>query len=158
MWRTESDVLKRKKELIKRVERFTQHKPGACLDDKIVVAARGIAEINRYLDLMDTVQYVGSKESSLKVPFRYEIITILYAMMAVSGRYSIEDLMGPKEHEKEDWEQIVYIDEEYLEKLVEIMKEHWTWKRRKVIENKYRNRKNRDGKLKELAELEEQEK
>ena len=94
------------------------------LFDRIVTAERGMKEVNMYLDLMDTVQSIGTENRVLKVPFRYEIRTALFAMMIASGQYSIDDIRALYTDEFVDGN-CCGVEEEYLEELADMMSQHW---------------------------------
>ena len=121
-----ADILKKKKSFMQQVERYLQYesKNKAYLMDKIVVAERRMKDIERFLTLMDTVQGVGSEGLFLKVPFRYEIKTALYAMMVVSGQYSSEQIRSMYAIDFEEGG--LHIDSDYMDELIAVMKTHWT--------------------------------
>lgn len=121
-----ASVQKRKKDFMNRVDQYLQmpSTKKAYLFDKVITAERGMKEIENYLNLMDTVQNVGKEGSFLKVPFRYEIKTALYAMMVASGQYSFEDIKKIYADEfRED--NCCGVDEEYLKELINQMQGHW---------------------------------
>lgn len=121
-----SDTIKKKKEFINRVNQYLCL-PGnnkEYLFDKIVTAERGMKEVNMYLDLMDTVQSIGTENRILKVPFRYEIRTALFAMMIASRQYSIDDIRALYTDEFADGN-CCGVEEEYLEELADMMSQHW---------------------------------
>lgn len=130
-----AESLKKKKEFMQRIERYLQYESPnkVCLFDKILVAERGMSEINRFLDLMDTVQEVGRDGIFLKVPFRYEIYTVLYAMMVASGHYSTAEI---KEIYGNDFktEYGIQIDEDHLNELAMLMTRHWKARKEGEIE------------------------
>ncbi|MCI5901811.1 MAG: helix-turn-helix transcriptional regulator [Blautia sp.] len=125
-----ANVLKKKKNFIQHIENYLECKYNSkyddkvCLFDKICTAERGMKDIERYLTLMETVQGVGTEGSFLKVPFRYEIKTVLYAMMVASGQYTAEEIKSMYEIDFEEGG--LHIDSEYMAKLIELMRNHWT--------------------------------
>lgn len=134
-----ADTLKKKKEVMQHVERFLEHesKNRACLFDKITVAERGMRDIESFISLMDTVQGVGAEGRGLKVPFRYEIKTALYAMMIVSGKYSVDEIKSM--YIKDFEEDSIRIDGEYMDELVDVMRKHWSETKNREIEKSGRN-------------------
>lgn len=138
------DTLKREKIFLKRVEQYLKPINGnqAYLCDKITVAKRGMKEVSCYLDLLETVQKVGSEGTFLKVPFRYEIKTSIYAMLIASGQYSLE---GIKSLFPDDFSSdlALKIDEDYLNDLADMMGGHWECVKSKEIEKAEHRMKNR---------------
>ena len=121
-----ANTIKKKKDFMHYIEKFLQYdgENKACLFDKITVAERGMRDIKSFITLMDTVQWVGTEGSYLKVPFGYEIKTALYAMMIASGQYSIDDIKSMYAMDFE--EDGPHIDDEYMNELIEVMRRHWT--------------------------------
>ena len=118
-------VNKREKDCIRRVEEYLRPEKFTYLMDRIITAERGIADIERYLELMNVIRKVGNKRATrYKVPLRYEIKTVIYAMMIAYGLYTKEEL---KETNDQDFitDCGVYVDEEYMDELIEIMRKHW---------------------------------
>ena len=90
---------------------------------------------------MDTVQGVGSEGIFLKVPFRYEIKTALYALMVASGQYTAEEI---KSRNVEDFEGVgIQIDPDYMDELITVMTKHWNKRKCPAIERVAEMRKNR---------------
>ncbi|MBQ5952384.1 MAG: helix-turn-helix transcriptional regulator [Lachnospiraceae bacterium] len=129
-----ADTLKKKKAFMERIERYLEvpYTGRATLFDKILVAERGMRDIEEFLDLMDLVDGVGRESTVLKVPFRYEIKAALYAMMAASGLYTAEEvraahpfffLADPDPR----------IEEAYFDQLVEMTSRHWNRVREKEM-------------------------
>lgn len=131
-----AEVLKKKKDFMQRVEHYLQfeHPGHVSLFDKIIVAERGMDDVNRFLDLMEMMQKVGQDGTFLKIPFRYEILTAMYAMMLASGKCTTDEI---KEKHSFDFgtEYGVRVDEEYMNKLMELMSLHWSARRDEEIEN-----------------------
>lgn len=134
-----AETMKRKKDFIKRVEKYLQYEPrnknNAYLWDKIITAERGMRDIDTFLNLMGLVPKVGADGTYLKVPFRYEIKTVLYAVMVASGKCSLEEIK--KEYENDFLTEAHLIDEGYLEELIDVMSRHWSdekdgWTRRRL--------------------------
>lgn len=98
-----------------------------CLYDKINTAWRGISDIGLFLDLLDTIHTMGLEGTFLKVSYRYEIKTILYAALVASGQYTIDEIkMDNNEFEDEiDGCKVAHVDEEYMKNLIEMMQSHW---------------------------------
>jgi transcriptional regulator with XRE-family HTH domain len=143
-----ADTLKKKKEFMKHVEDYLVCKysgkskdVNVCLFDKITTAERGMKDIERYLTLMDTVQGVGSEGTFLKVPFRYEIKTALYALMVASGQYTAEEIKSQNAIDFEDMG--LQIDSDYMDELITVMTKHWNDYKYPEIERMKELRKNR---------------
>lgn len=137
-----SCTVKKEKSLMIRVEDYLRY---PCNDqsyifDKITTSERAMTEISIYLSLMDTLQGIGSEGSYLKVPFRYEIKAILYAMMVASGQYSVDEI---KNTYGDDFEQnqAIGIDEGYFRELVELTSRHWNCMKARETEKRERHRK-----------------
>lgn len=131
-------VSKRGKELMKRVEHYLYPRYDWSICDKIVTAERGCAEIERYLDLMECVHKIGKNGRYLKVPFRYEIIAVLYAMMVASGQYTIEEIKDSHYVYFDPEMGGLYIDSDYVKNLVDLMSEHWNQVKEYQDENYHR--------------------
>lgn len=131
-----AEVMKKKKDFMQRVERYLQfeHPGHVSLFDKIIVAERGMDDINRFLDLMEMMKEVGQEGTFLKIPFRYEILTAMHAMMLASEKRSIDEI---KEKHGFDFgtEYGVRVDEEYMNELMELMRQHWNARKDQEIEN-----------------------
>ena len=129
-----SDTLKRKKDCIKRVEGFLEYKRNkkVSLSDKTLVAERGMRDIESFIKLMETIQEVGNEGLYLKVPFRYEILTALYAMMIASGQYSTAEIKNM--YPMDFMDNYLHIDGEYMDELIEAMTKHWTKTKNREIE------------------------
>lgn len=138
-----ADTLKREKLFLQRVEQYLKPINGnqAYLCDKITVAERGMKEVSCYLDLLEAVQKVGSEGTFLKVPFRYEIKTSIYAMLIASGQYSLEDIKSLFPNDFSD-DPGLEIDEEYLGNLADMMGSHWNGVKTSEMEKMLRIRKN----------------
>ncbi len=121
-----ANVLKKKRDFMVRVEDFLEYSkdPQQCLYDKITNTERGMRDIDDFLDLMAIVQLVGHDGRFLKVPFRYEIKAVLYAMMVASGHYTKEEMIEahPWYFEPGD---CIYIDSDYFDRLIDLMSGHW---------------------------------
>ncbi|MBR5931022.1 MAG: helix-turn-helix transcriptional regulator [Lachnospiraceae bacterium] len=125
-----ASTMKKKKDFLKRVDDYLKYErpQNVSLFDKILVAERGMNDIECFLDLMGMKQKVGEEGDYLKIPFRYEIKTALYAMMVASGKCSIEEIKEANESDfKKDYG--IRVDEDYLNELAEFMRKHWTDRR-----------------------------
>ncbi len=135
----DAETVKRSKDLLKRVDRYLKldNEKDAYLCDKITTADRGIADIERFLDLMGTVKKAGTEGTFLKVPLRYEIKTVLYAMMIATGQISPGEVMAANE---DDFSQdgVVHIDLDYFSELIKMMEKHWKESKEKAITAKRR--------------------
>ena len=121
-----AETVKKSKDLLKTVDGYLRldNEKDAYLCDKIITAERGIADIERFLALMSTVKKVGTEGRHLKVPLRYEIKTVLYAMMVASGQFTLDEVKAANE---DDFIQDggITIDLKYMSDLIEIMEGHW---------------------------------
>ena len=129
-------TLRKKKDFIQRVEQYLRYegksKNKTYLDDKIMTAERGMRDVDTFLSLMNLVQRVGEEGTYLKMPFRYEINTVLYAIMVASGKCSIDEIK--KEYLNDFIAEGCHIDENYLEELIAIMSRHWFAERDGLIQ------------------------
>ena len=130
-----AETMKRKKAFMQDVERFLRYecrngKPYTC--DKIVTAERGMADIECFIELMNTVHGVGTEGLYLKVPFRFEIKTAIFALMIVSGQYSKEEIMSKYSIFFE--EDGLSVDREFFDELIEMMGRHWNDNKTRLIE------------------------
>lgn len=136
-------TVKKEKSLMLRVEEYLRYpcNDQSYLFDKIATSERAMAEISIYLSLMDTIHGIGAEGRFLKVPFRYEIKTVLFAMMVASGQYSVDEI---KNTYSDDFEQnhTIGIDEGYFKELVDLMSAHWDCIKTREIEKRERFRKN----------------
>ncbi|MBO4787807.1 MAG: helix-turn-helix transcriptional regulator [Lachnospiraceae bacterium] len=132
-----AETLRKKKEFMQRIEQFLRYegksKNKTCVIDKIITAERGMKEIDTFLYLMNLTQKVGEEGTYLKVPFRYEIKTALYAIMVASGKCSMDEIK--KEYGNDFIAEGCHIDEGYLEELVAIMSRHWFAERDGLIQS-----------------------
>lgn len=131
-------VAKKKKEFMRHVETYleckydSKYNDKVYLIDKILVAERGMRDIESFITLMNTVQGVGSEGLYLKVPFRYEIKAALYAMMVASGQYSVDEIKNMYAMDFE--EEGLHIDSEYMDELIKVMSKHWRENKNREIE------------------------
>lgn len=143
-----AETVKKKKAFMRRVEQYLQYEPknknNAYLCDKIMTAERGMRDIDTFLSLMALVQKVGEEGTYLKVPFRYEIKTVLYAIMVASGKCSLEEVK--KEYEDDFLTKTPLIDEDYLEELIAAMSRHWSDERDGWIRRRLSNKRPKAGK------------
>lgn len=133
-----ADSIKAKKELLKRVDDYLTLNGDTYSFDKAFYSKARMHEVEEYLLLMDSVQKIGTEGRHLKVPFRYEIRTMIYAMMVASGCYTIEDI---KEIYGEYFEEGgTHVEMEYLSELIELMKEHWKTSKANANEKRFGRR------------------
>lgn len=116
------EASKRGSEVLDRVEHYVHPNNSPYLCDMIQNAERGIAEIDRYLNLMDRVQ---TKKRHLKVAMRYEIKTILYAMMVALGECSFNEVVESNQEDFKIEGDTIHVEKEYMNELVGLMREHW---------------------------------
>lgn len=119
--------------------------------DRIFKAKREIANVEAYLDLWEVIPKIGVKEGRfLKVPLRYEIRGVFYAMMVAYGLYTMDEI-------KEKYGQDFYGDQpfgknvgltvEEVEQIAKVLKPKWEEKKEYFIwRNEERRRKARENK------------
>lgn len=121
-----AESLDNKHALMERIESFINYydRPNMSVLDKIMTTNNAVKSLNDYLDLLYTIEEMGKEDLGLKVPFRREINTVIYAIMVASGQYTVNDI---KEANIEDFESEfgIVIDTEYMKRLIEIMSNHW---------------------------------
>ena len=109
------------------------------LSDKILIAKRECGNVERYLDLFRVINKIRDEKGSyLKVPLRYEIFSVLDAMMLAYGLYSEEELF----EKYPDFGDLTWAaDRDFIIKLSELMKDHWNKKEETATTYRAKNRK-----------------
>lgn len=111
-----AEEMKRKDEVLKRIEQNIN--PECESDhDKYMALCKGNNFYGLFSDLFESI---GAQKSYLKVPFKFEILDVLEAMMMA---YGIIDEEKVKEYHRS--ENLIGMDGEWISEMADQIKKHW---------------------------------